>query len=106
MLPAARAFEPELCWSRPATTPTATTRSAAARSRRLRTRELARQRALGALGEPVGDVLEGGYDLDALAASVAATMEALADGGEPGSHPRGELVDKAAAQVGRHWDLG
>src|SRR5918992_1331077 len=35
------------------------------------------------LGKPVGCVLEGGYDLDALAGSVAATMEALADGGEP-----------------------
>ena len=30
------------------------------------------------LGVPCGAVLEGGYDVDALAASVAATMEALA----------------------------
>ena len=66
--------------------------------------ELTRQ--VLALGKPVGYVLEGGYDLDALAVSMALTMEALADGGEPGSHPRGELVDRAAAQVGRHWDLG
>ena len=66
--------------------------------------ELTRQ--VLALGKPVGYVLEGGYDLDALAVSMALTMEALAEGGEPGSHPRGELVDKAAAQVGRHWDLG
>ena len=35
------------------------------------------------LGVPCGAVLEGGYDVDALAASVAATMEALAHGGEP-----------------------
>ena len=41
------------------------------------------------LGKPVGYVLEGGYDLDALAGSVAATMEVLAAGGEPGAHPRG-----------------
>ena len=66
--------------------------------------ELTRQ--VLALGKPVGYVLEGGYDLDALAVSMALTMEALAEGGEPGSHPRGELVDRAAAQVGRHWDLG
>ena len=66
--------------------------------------ELTRQ--VLALGKPVGYVLEGGYELDALAVSMALTMEALADGGEPGSHPRGELVDRAAAQVGRHWDLG
>ena len=66
--------------------------------------ELTRQ--VLALGKPVGYVLEGGYDLDALAVSTALTMEALAKGGEPGSHPRGELVEKAAAQVGRYWDLG
>jgi len=66
--------------------------------------ELTRQ--VLALGKPVGYVLEGGYGLDALSVSTALTMEALAEGGEPGSHPRGELVDKAAAQVGRHWDLG
>jgi acetoin utilization deacetylase AcuC-like enzyme len=57
------------------------------------------------LGKPVGCVLEGGYDLDALAASVAVTMEVLAGGGEPGSHPRGPIVDEAAAAVGRYWDL-
>jgi acetoin utilization deacetylase AcuC-like enzyme len=57
------------------------------------------------LAKPVGCVLEGGYDLDALATSVAATMEALADGGDPGSHPRGPLVEEAVAAVGRHWDL-
>ncbi len=35
------------------------------------------------LGAPVGAVLEGGYDLGALADSVAATMEALAAGARP-----------------------
>ena len=44
------------------------------------------------LGKPVGYVLEGGYDLDSLAGSVAASMEALAAGGSPGAHPRGRLV--------------
>jgi acetoin utilization deacetylase AcuC-like enzyme len=57
------------------------------------------------LGAPVGCVLEGGYDLDALAGSVAATMGVLADGGEPGSHPRGPLVERAAEFVGRYWEL-
>jgi acetoin utilization deacetylase AcuC-like enzyme len=66
--------------------------------------ELARQALT--LGKPVGYVLEGGYDLDGLARSAAASMEALAAGGEPGSHPRGPLVEQAAAAIGRHWELG
>jgi acetoin utilization deacetylase AcuC-like enzyme len=57
------------------------------------------------LGKPVGYVLEGGYDLGALADSVAASMESLAGGGEPASFPRGALVEQAAAVVGRHWQL-
>jgi acetoin utilization deacetylase AcuC-like enzyme len=57
------------------------------------------------LGKPVGCVLEGGYDLDGLAGSVAATMEVLEGGGEPGSHPRGPLVEEAAAAVSPYWDL-
>jgi acetoin utilization deacetylase AcuC-like enzyme len=65
--------------------------------------ELARQ--VLTLGRPVGYVLEGGYDLGALAASVAASMESLADGGEPASFPRGELVEQAASVVGRYWEL-
>ena len=66
--------------------------------------ELTRQ--LLTLDKPVGCVLEGGYDLDALAGSTAATMEALLGGGEPRAHPRGRLVDAAVEQVGRYWDLG
>jgi acetoin utilization deacetylase AcuC-like enzyme len=58
------------------------------------------------LGAPVGAVLEGGYDLRALAGSVAATMEALAGDGEPPAglarHP---LADAAAGVLGRYWDL-
>jgi acetoin utilization deacetylase AcuC-like enzyme len=57
------------------------------------------------LGKPVGYVLEGGYDLNAVASSVAASMESLAEGGEPRSFPRGALVEEAAASVGRYWDL-
>ena len=69
--------------------------------------ELARAlRALGdELGAPVGAVLEGGYNLDALAASVAATMEALAEGGEPRSVPPDELTLAEAERVRRHWAL-
>jgi len=63
--------------------------------------ELARQ--VLTLGKPVGYVLEGGYDLDALAASVGASLEALVDGAEPASHPRGELVERAARVVGERW---
>ena len=66
--------------------------------------ELTRQ--VLSLGKPVGCVLEGGYDLDALATSTAATMEALAAGGEAGTHPRGRLVEATREQVGRYWDLG
>ena len=69
--------------------------------------ELARHvRSLGDhLGVPVGAVLEGGYDLDALAGSVAATMEALAAGGAPRSVPVDPLTETAAQHVRRFWRL-
>jgi acetoin utilization deacetylase AcuC-like enzyme len=69
--------------------------------------ELARQvRALAdELSVPVGAVLEGGYDLDALAGSVAAAMEALADGGPPRSNERHPLAEAAAGTLGRYWQL-
>jgi acetoin utilization deacetylase AcuC-like enzyme len=69
--------------------------------------ELSRQaRALAEeLGVPVGVVLEGGYDLDALAGSVAATMEALADGGAPRPAERHPLAEAAAGTLGRYWEL-
>jgi acetoin utilization deacetylase AcuC-like enzyme len=69
--------------------------------------EIARHvRALGdELGAPVGAVLEGGYDLDSLAASVAATMEALRDGGAPRSVPNTPLSEAESEQVGRYWAL-
>jgi acetoin utilization deacetylase AcuC-like enzyme len=70
--------------------------------------KLARQvRALGEeLGAPIGAVLEGGYDLNALAESVAASMSALAGDEPPPSigttHP---LAEEAAGVVGRYWAL-
>ncbi len=68
---------------------------------------LARQvRALAdELGVPVGGVLEGGYDLRALATSTAATLEALRDGGEPEPAPPHPLAARAADAIGRYWPL-
>ena len=63
-------------------------------------------RALGdELGAPVGAVLEGGYDLNALCGSVAETMAALANGAEAPEPPRDPLADRAAAVLGRYWTL-
>jgi acetoin utilization deacetylase AcuC-like enzyme len=66
-----------------------------------------RMRALGdELGAPVGAVLEGGYDLRALAESVAETMAALADGaGPPPEVARHPLADRAADVLRPYWDL-
>ena len=65
-----------------------------------------RVRALAAeLGVPVGVVLEGGYDLDALADSVVATLEALTEGGEAEPVGPTALSEAAAAQAGRYWKL-
>jgi acetoin utilization deacetylase AcuC-like enzyme len=66
----------------------------------------ARMRALGdELGAPVGAVLEGGYDLSALAMSVAETMSALANGPTPPEVARHPLADEAAEVLGRYWEL-
>jgi acetoin utilization deacetylase AcuC-like enzyme len=63
-------------------------------------------RALGeAVGAPAGGVLEGGYDLAALASSVAASLEALAEGGEPPMVERDAIADRAASVVGRYWPV-
>ena len=51
------------------------------------------------LGKPVGAVLEGGYDLDALAASVAATLEALATGGTPRSVEPDAVTERARGAI-------
>ncbi|MGI8572138.1 MAG: histone deacetylase family protein [Solirubrobacteraceae bacterium] len=56
-------------------------------------------------GAPVGAVLEGGYALDALAASVCATMEALAGDEPPDSVAPDSLTSQAASHVGFHWGL-
>jgi acetoin utilization deacetylase AcuC-like enzyme len=69
--------------------------------------EMARHlRALGeAVGAPVGAVLEGGYALEALAASVAATLEALASDQRPDLVAPDFLTSRAASHIGHYWNL-
>lgn len=63
-------------------------------------------RALGERsGAPVGVVLEGEYALAALAASVCATMEALAGNQSPDSVAPDFLTSRAASCVAHHWSL-
>ncbi|MEA2483316.1 MAG: hypothetical protein QOC55_1263, partial [Thermoleophilaceae bacterium] len=55
---------------------------------------------------PFGSVLEGGYDLDALAASVSATLEAFGDpGAQPQAFERDEVTAQAAAVVKQYWPV-
>jgi acetoin utilization deacetylase AcuC-like enzyme len=63
-------------------------------------------RALGEqVGAPVGVVLEGGYALDPLAASVCATMTALAGDEPPDSVAPDFITTRAASHVGHYWTL-
>ena len=55
------------------------------------------------LGAPLVIVLEGGYDLDALARSVAATMAAAADGQMPEEAPASPIVERARSHFARWW---
>ena len=107
VVPAARAFEPRLVLisagfdahrNDPLATCELQTGSFARMARRLR--GLADE-----LGVPIGGLLEGGYDLQALAASVAATLEALRDGGEAEPAPPHPLAARAAEHAGRWWPL-
>jgi acetoin utilization deacetylase AcuC-like enzyme len=61
-------------------------------------RELGRE-----LDVPVGCVLEGGYNLDALARSVAATMAALVADGATTEPDRTPLADEARARLAAQW---
>ena len=63
------------------------------------------RRACDAVGAPVGAVLEGGYDLGALARSMLAVAPVLAaetppDAGQPPRHP---LADEAARRLADWW---
>ena len=62
--------------------------------------------AAAAWGAPVGAVLEGGYDLAALADSTVATMAALGGEGEAVSAaPEPLLTSRAASHVSHYWSL-
>jgi acetoin utilization deacetylase AcuC-like enzyme len=67
--------------------------------------QLTRQVLAFAGAAPVGAVLEGGYDLDALAGSVVETLTALSEGGEPAPVERHPLAERAAERLGRWWPL-
>ena len=56
-------------------------------------------------GAPVGALLEGGYTLEPLAASVAATLAALAGAEPPGSSAPDFATTRAASFIGHHWEL-
>jgi acetoin utilization deacetylase AcuC-like enzyme len=55
------------------------------------------------VGAPVGLVLEGGYDLGALAGSMAALMPVLVDGVDPGVVERHPLAEDALRRLVRYW---
>jgi acetoin utilization deacetylase AcuC-like enzyme len=106
-LPAARAFEPELVlisagFDAHRMDPLATCmlESSSFAQMALHVRALSAE-----LGVPVGGVLEGGYDLEALAESAAATLEALRDGGEPRPVEAHPIAQRAAEHLGRYWPL-
>jgi acetoin utilization deacetylase AcuC-like enzyme len=67
------------------------------------------RRLATALGAPVGYVLEGGYDLRALASSVARTLEELAEPepelqtARPAAAPPTPLTRAALDRLARHW---
>ena len=107
VIPAARAFEPDLILvsagfdahrDDPLADCRLTADSFAAMA--LQVRALADE-----LDVPVGAVLEGGYDLRALASSVAAALEAFSSGGEPPSVPPNGITRRAAEVLGRYWPL-
>lgn len=108
VLPAARAFEPELILLSAGFD--AHRRDPLAGCR-LETEDFAamachvRELALG-LGAPLGAVLEGGYEPDVLGECVQATLAALSGKGEAvEAAPEPLLTSRAAAQFERYWPL-
>jgi acetoin utilization deacetylase AcuC-like enzyme len=108
VLPAGRAFEPDLVlvsagFDAHRADPLANCRLEASSFAQMacHVRDFAKR-----VGVPVGAVLEGGYDVDALAESVAATLAAFGGEGEAVSAaPDPLLTSRAAAQIGQHWAL-
>jgi acetoin utilization deacetylase AcuC-like enzyme len=107
-LPAARAFEPDLILVSAGFDAHRDDPLAQCRLEAGSFAELARHvRALASeRGVPVGATLEGGYDLAALASSVAATLEALAGNDGPRSVEPDALTRRAVEHVSRWWPVG
>jgi acetoin utilization deacetylase AcuC-like enzyme len=107
VVPAARAFEPELVLvsagfdahrDDPLANCMLEAESFAQMARHMR--------ALAAEADvPLGAVLEGGYDLDALASSVTATLAALASDDEPRSVEPDALTQRAASRLASWWPV-
>jgi acetoin utilization deacetylase AcuC-like enzyme len=108
VVPAARAYEPQLILvsagydahrDDPLATCRLTEESFAAMSRWVVS-------LAGELGVPFGAVLEGGYDLAALAGSVAATLEVMGAGdGDVRSTEADALTQQAASHFSRWWPV-
>jgi acetoin utilization deacetylase AcuC-like enzyme len=107
VLPAARAFEPELVLvsagfdahrDDPLANCMLSTDSFAAMAAHVRV-------LAGDLGVPFGAVLEGGYDLGALASSVSLTLAAFGSDAAPVSVPPNGISERAASVLGRYWPL-
>ncbi|HEY5192850.1 MAG TPA: histone deacetylase [Solirubrobacteraceae bacterium] len=108
VLPAARAFEPELVlisagFDAHRADPLASCRLEADSFGEMarHVRELA-----GLLDVPLGAVLEGGYEPTALAQCVQATLAALGD--DESAHaaaPEALMTSRAASHIGRYWPL-
>jgi acetoin utilization deacetylase AcuC-like enzyme len=107
VVPAARAFEPQLVLVSAGFDAHRSDPLGSCRLDEGSFAEMARwMRSLGdSLGAPVGAVLEGGYDLGALARSTVATLEALRDGGEPRSVDLHPLAARAAEHLARWWPI-
>jgi acetoin utilization deacetylase AcuC-like enzyme len=63
------------------------------------------RRAAAELDAPVALVLEGGYDLRALAGSVVAVLEAAREAPEPTEEPVEDLAARARAHYARWWPV-
>jgi acetoin utilization deacetylase AcuC-like enzyme len=109
VVPAARAFEPELVLVSAGFDAHRRDPLAGCLLETSSFAELARHVSAlaGSVNAPIGVVLEGGYDLQALSSSVVASLEAFsADGSsEPRSVERTPLVDVAASVLGLYWKV-
>jgi acetoin utilization deacetylase AcuC-like enzyme len=108
VLPAARAFEPQLVLVSAGFDAHRADPLAGCRLESSSFAEIARH--VGALAEqlevPLGVVLEGGYEPVALGESVRETLAALAGGQQPStSAPDALLTARAAAQFARYWPV-